>query len=102
MGTPEPLDYNQVGDIVSEETGAKVRLEPKSLDEAMQMFSSLVTGGKPDSAPWIMEQGAGRMFMYYNDKGLIGNPNVLEMLLGRKPLDYRSWVKLTVKEIRGQ
>ena len=101
VGTQQPLSYNDVAKIVSEELGREVRLEQKSIEEGVQMFSAMMTKGKPDLISWETRQSIGRMFMYYNDKGLLGNPSVLQMLLGRKPLDYRDWVKLTLSELRG-
>ena len=99
--TSEPLSYNEVAVIISKESGKRVRLERKTVEEGAKMFATIIAGGNPDEASWIVRQGAARMFMYYNDKGTIGNPNVLEMLLGRKPLEYRDWVKMSVKELRG-
>lgn len=64
------------------------------------MFTSLITHGKPEEAPFETRQAAARMFMYYNDKGLVGNSNVLEMLLGRKPLDYSEWIQLILREVQ--
>ena len=75
-------------------------MERKSVEEGAEMFASLYTGGKPEEAPWVTKHGASLMFLHYNYKGLIGNPNVLEMLLGRKPLDYREWVRLNIKELK--
>ena len=66
----------------------------------MEAFASILTNGKP--ASWEMKQGVGMMFLHYNMHGLIGNSNVMEMLLGRKPLTYKDWVKLVVKEAKGQ
>jgi hypothetical protein len=41
---------------------------------------------------------AQRMLLFYNYRGLIGNPNVLNWLIGRKPLSYADWVDMRVKE----
>ena len=101
VGTRLPMSYNDAAEIISEEIGKDVRLEPKSIEEAAVFFNSMATNGKPEEASFAMKQGPARMLLYYNDKGLIGNPNVLEMLLGRQPLEYRDWVKLNVKEQRG-
>ena len=101
VGTREPLSYNEAFDIISTEIGRKVRLERKSVEEGAEMFASMFTHGKPEEASPVMKQGVAMMFLHYNFHGLVGNPNVLEMLLGRKPLDYQEWVKLNVKDLRG-
>ena len=98
VGTPSPMSYVDAAKIIGEELGRDVRLEQKSLEESVKIFSSVLTHGKPEEASFEMRQGAGKMFIYYNDKGLIGNANVLEMLLGREPMGYREWVRLNVKE----
>lgn len=100
VGTAEPMSYTEAGRIIGEEVGRDVRLDWKSLEESTRIFVSVMTGGKPEEASFEMKQGVGKMFMYYNDKGLIGNSNVLKMLLGRKPMGYREWVKLNIEEAR--
>lgn len=100
VGTASPMSYVDAAAIVSEELGRDVKLEQKSLEDGVEIFAGALTHGKPEEAGFEMRQGIGKMFMYYNGKGLVGNKNVLEMLLGRRPLDYRDWVKLNVKEAR--
>ncbi|KAK4544601.1 hypothetical protein LTR36_004173 [Oleoguttula mirabilis] len=102
VGTPQPLSYNDAVGIVSTALGKAVKLEQKSIEEGVVMFSNVFTRGELTvAAPFATTQGAARMFMYYNGKGLLGNPNVLEMVLGRKPLDYRAWVDINVRECKG-
>lgn len=38
------------------------------------------------------------MFRYYDRHGLMGNPNVLRWLLGRKPTTFRELVEKTVRQ----
>jgi len=102
VGTPSPLSYNSAISIVSRHLGKEVKLEQKSLEEGTKMFATLLTHGEPENAAFATTQGAARMFMYYNEKGLLGNSNVLEMLLGRKPLGYEEWVRVCVEENRAR
>ena len=46
-----------------------------------------------------MRPFATRLLVYYNERGLIGNTNVLEMLLGKKPTSYSDWARLKANEI---
>jgi hypothetical protein len=39
-----------------------------------------------------------RMFEYYDQWGLVGNPNVLRWLLKRDPASLKSFVQKTLKE----
>jgi uncharacterized protein YbjT (DUF2867 family) len=102
VGTRELMDFNGALSIVSEEIGKPVRIENHSLEDGVEMFSERLTHGEPEKADFALKQGCGRMLMYYEQKGLLGNPNVLEMLLGRKPLGYREWVRLNVQELKGK
>lgn len=36
---------------------------------------------------------AERVLLFYNRKGLVGNPDVLEMVLGRKATSFEEWVR---------
>lgn len=38
------------------------------------------------------------MQLFYSYRGLIGTRNVLDWLIGRKPLSYADWVDMRVKE----
>ena len=93
VGTAVPLSYNRAIQIVNEKTGKQVKLERKSLEQATEIFATTAVGWKPEPEREAMESGAVRMFLYYNERGLVGNSNALEMLLGRKPLGYKDWVQ---------
>lgn len=100
VSTPEPLSYNEAMAIVSEEIGKEVKIVPRSLEEAADRGVKMVAGGR-DVTQGMKDVGV-RMFLYYDDRGLLGNSGVLEWLLGKKPRDYRTWVREKVKEIRGK
>jgi len=102
IGTPSPLTHNDISSLVSDVIGKEVKLEQKLLEEGVKLFSNVLTHGEsPEDAPFATTQGCARMFMYYNEKGLLGNPNVLEMVLGKKPLGYEEWVKVNLEESKG-
>ncbi|KAK3671625.1 hypothetical protein LTR78_008548 [Recurvomyces mirabilis] len=102
VSTPTPHSYNEAISIVSEELGKEVSIKQLPIEEGAKMFATMLSHGDIKEAAFANTQGPARMFMYYNDKGLIGNPNVLEMLLGRKPMDYREWVKASIEEAKGE
>ncbi|KAK5121568.1 hypothetical protein LTR85_004740 [Meristemomyces frigidus] len=103
VGTPSPLSYEDAIAIVSKQLGKEVKLEQKTIEEGVVMFSDVLTRSQPtEIAPFATTQGIARMFTYYNGKGLLGNPNVLAMLLERKPLDYGAWVAVNVRKCRGE
>jgi len=43
---------------------------------------------------------ARRLLLYYDERGLIGNRNVMRWLLEREPLGYKEWVEMKVEEIK--
>jgi uncharacterized protein YbjT (DUF2867 family) len=102
VSTSAPLSYTKAGEIISEEIGKQVKYDWRSVEDGIETMIGAVTSGRPESASWISKQGLGRMLLHYNDRGLIGNSNMLEMLLGRKPTGYREWVKLEVEEAQAR
>ena len=102
VSTAAPLSYTQAGGIISEEIGRKVKLDWRSVEDGIETMIGAVTGVQAENASWVSKQGLGRMLLHYNDRGLIGNSNVLEMVLGRKPISYQEWVKLEVEEARAR
>lgn len=98
VGTPQPLDYVEVLQIISRVIGKEVTIKQRSFGEAADVGIKILTGGK--EPPLATKEIGSRMFLYYSDRGLIGNPTVLEMLIGHKTLDYKSWAEKKVKEIQ--
>ncbi|KAK4553655.1 hypothetical protein LTR86_009153 [Recurvomyces mirabilis] len=78
VSTPKPLSYNEAISIVSEELGKEVRIKQLPIDEGAKIFAAMLNHGDIKEATFANRQGPARMFMYCNDKGLIGNANVLE------------------------
>ncbi|CAK4030886.1 Hypothetical predicted protein [Lecanosticta acicola] len=97
VSTSEPLNYVEAMGIVSQVIGKTVRIERLSVDEAVEGFRGLIAAGTPEQDSQALLSNAARMFVYYNRNGLKGNSNVLQMLLGRKPLEYREWVERQLK-----
>lgn len=46
------------------------------------------------------KDAAQRMILFYDNRGLVGNSNVLEWVLGRKATQFDEWVDLKVKEVK--
>lgn len=38
-----------------------------------------------------------RLFLYYNRHGLLGNPNVLEWLIGQQAMSFQEWAEHMAK-----
>ncbi|KAI5274928.1 NAD(P)-binding protein [Aureobasidium subglaciale] len=100
VGTPSPISYIEAAEIVGKVIGKKVKVEQRSLEDAVDVAIKGINGGK--EPPKAMKEIGARMFLYYNERGLVGNSNVLGWLLGRKPTDYETWVKMKVEEIKSK
>lgn len=100
VSTPTPMTYVQAIDIVSKEIGKKIEIQRVPLEKVTEIMLPLVIGEREPTLEAIM--GLKRLISYYNERGLVGNCNVLEWLLGHKALTYEAWAKIKVKEVREQ
>jgi len=96
VSTSKPMKYTEVIDIVGREIGKTIEIQPQPLEKAVGMMAARM-GNSPAS-----REGLSRMLLYYSERGLVGNNNVLEMLLGHKTTTYEDWARAKVKEIREQ
>lgn len=98
VSTAAPLNYIEACEIVSKVIGKEVKAEKKGFEDAVNTSIKMINGGK--EPPKAMKEIGSRMFLYYNERGLIGNNNVLGWLLGRETTGYEEWVKMRVEEIK--
>ncbi|KAH0258521.1 NAD(P)-binding protein, partial [Aureobasidium melanogenum] len=98
VSTAAPLNYIEACEIVSKVIGKEVKAEQKGFEDAVNTSIKMINGGK--EPPKAMKEIGSRMFLYYNERGLIGNNNVLGWLLGRETTGYEEWVKMRVEEIK--
>ncbi|CAD0100055.1 unnamed protein product [Aureobasidium mustum] len=98
VSTASPLNYVEACAIVSKVIGKEVKAEQRGFEDAVNTSIKMINGGK--EPPKAMKEIGSRMFLYYNERGLIGNNNVLGWLLGRETTGYEEWVKLKVEEIK--
>ena len=87
-----PVSYNEVMQIVGHKIGKEVVVEQVNFQEAVDDFMQILFGGLEALDPYSRD-GAERMLLYYNRRGLVGSPNVLEWLLERRPRDIAEWVE---------
>lgn len=86
------------GEIVREIgiiAGKVVRVERKGVMEAADMLLCRLYRGEESSLE--SRDIAERMVLYYNRYGLKANPGICEMLLGRKPTEWRNFVKASIQ-----
>ena len=97
VSTPTPLSYIEACSIVSKVLGKEVKVQQKGFEDAVETSIKMINGGK--EPPKQMKEIGARMFLYYNERGLVGNCNVLKWLLGRETTGYEEWVRMRVGEI---
>ena len=96
VSTAAPLTFEQAIRIVGERLRRGVKIERFGFEDAVRATLLRLKGTEEvDLRTRDAEQ---RMLLFYNYRGLIGNPNVLNWLIGRKPLSHANWVDMRVKE----
>ncbi|KAF2136833.1 uncharacterized protein K452DRAFT_292061 [Aplosporella prunicola CBS 121167] len=90
-----PIPYTEFVRAVSEAIGKNIKLEQRPYEEAVDSMLKMLFGGG-DIHPTTRDM-AQRMLLFYNYRGLCGNPNVLEWVIGRKPTTLEEWVKKKVQ-----
>lgn len=97
-----PMSYGEMFDVVSKIMGKPVRVQQRPFDEAVgELQKVLTSNGDRDLLPKTV-LAAERMLLFYNRRGLVGNPDVLEMVLGRKATGFEEWVKGVVESARSK
>ncbi|KAF2429841.1 NAD(P)-binding protein [Tothia fuscella] len=91
-----PTAESELLAILGDAMGKRIRVEQKPLEEALAGLFKFLYGEK-DVNPLILD-GAERLLLYYNRRGLYGNPSVLEMLLGRKATSCEEWARIVVSK----
>jgi len=86
LAGPDALSQDDVAVILTELLGKPIRAEAKPLE---QMRKDAQAAGMPADRIETMT----KMNAHYDGHGLIGNPNVLRWILGRKPNDFASFVR---------
>lgn len=75
------MSYEDVCVVAGEVLRCTVRPRQKGFEEAVEGLAKLVVGEEASAAA---RDGVERMLLYYNRRGLKGNKNALEWLIGRK------------------
>ncbi|KAH0842202.1 hypothetical protein AYO21_00174 [Fonsecaea monophora] len=71
-----------IGDVL----GMRFDIKRIPLEQAAEMFVKMTYGvDRAGEMNQTFKDAPERMLLYYNSRGLLGNPGVLEWLLGRKP-----------------
>ena len=87
----KPLSQDDVASILS--TGLKIEVTAKSIER-----TSWTENARSSYLSTIQIETLVRMFEYYEKHGLVGNSNVLELLLGRPVTTFLDFVKRQIPQ----
>lgn len=80
------ISTNEIATIISRVSGRQIKAEIISVDDFLSSERSAHMGD-------YQKKGMRRLFEYYGQHGIFGNPNVLTWLLGRKPSTFEEYVR---------
>lgn len=87
----EPLNYREMVSTISKAVGKEIEVKQRSFEAAVSEFLASLCG--TDQPHARTRDGVERMLLFYNRRGLVGNPNVCEWLLDRKPTSVKDWAE---------
>jgi hypothetical protein len=94
-----PMSYSEMFGVVEKILLKPVKVQQRPFEEAISVLLTVLTGGVREIYPKTAA-GLERMVLFYNHRGLVGNPGVLEMVLGRKATGYEDWLRSVVESAR--
>jgi uncharacterized protein YbjT (DUF2867 family) len=97
-GTP-PLSHVEVAEIFGRVLNRDIQAEREQIRDWRQRTSTaLEMNTRSSPREEYATENLIRMFEYYDQWGLVGNPNVLRWILNREPTSLESFVETTWKE----
>lgn len=95
-----PMKYSDFIKSVGKALGKEFEIKRMPFEETVQMYCNLVFGTEK-----VLDQsfrdGPERLLLYYNRRGLLGNPKVLEWLLGRPGTSPAELAKMLLGKSQG-
>lgn len=109
-----PLSDAQVIGVIEKYIGKKIEIQTPSFEDGVGNVIKYLFGGKEDAVyageqvdpdlkrpaaagdlrPDITRDAAERLVLFYNRRGLRGNPNVLRWLIKRETTSVEEWVRM--------
>lgn len=77
-----PMQYTEYVKSVADEMGKSIEIKQAPFEQMIENYCQLICG-PGTTVDQNMRDGPERLLLYYNRRGIVGNPNVLEWLLGR-------------------
>lgn len=92
VSTKSPTSTRDVLTVIERKLNKTIEVKLLKEDKAVE----LLLGRASDSGAYAKD-AVGLMSKYYNTNGLIGNANVLKMIIGREPMPVADWVEWAVE-----
>ena len=77
-----PMKYTEFVESIGKEMGRTIEIQQSPYDEITEKYCELVFG-KDQVVDQSMRDGPERLLLYYNSRGIVGNPGTQEWLLNR-------------------
>ena len=91
-----PISYSSIMADIGNQLGISIGVRKLSMEDAEErMMANLF--GDARRAPMESREQFARMRLHYETRGLQGNPNVLEWLIGRKPTSNAQWLRTEIQ-----
>ena len=92
-----PMSHLEVAEIISQVLKRDVRAEKEEIGD-WRLHAERNSEGTQSKRDAYALENLIKMFTYYDQWGLMGNPTVLKWLLKREPVSLETFVERTVKE----
>lgn len=75
-----PVEYSDYIHSIAEVMGKKIEIKQVPYEDSVEIVSARLLG--MDNPPQMLRDGPERLLLYYNRRGLYGNPRIMEWLIG--------------------
>jgi len=93
LASTMPQPWGKKIDLLAAELGCNIKVNVQPLQQVVPGFIKALLGSSSEEPHFVTVDTAERMILYYNRHGIVGNPSILEMILGRKATTTGDWVK---------
>lgn len=94
-----PITVRTMIEEIGKQLGTSIRINTLSREDAEENMMEIIFGDVRRGPIESREQCA-RLRLHYDSRGLQGNPNILEWLLGRRPMQDAEWVRAQINKAK--
>ena len=94
-----PTKYSDYVQSVGSVIGKSIKIKQMPYEEAVDMYANVIF--RDTNINVEFKESPARMLLYYNSRGLLGNPRITEWLLGRPATGIVELAKMTTLDSEG-